>query len=150
MALCYKSCDNARTPMQWSDAPCAGFTTGTPWLQVNPNYVSINAASQLHDRDSVFFWYKQLIALRKNPDYKETIVYGRMLPYLREQKNLMAFFRKSEQQTLLILANYQKEPQDVCLPADQFRILANNYPQLNLNGNVAQLQGYQAVVLELL
>ena len=62
----------------------------------------------------------------------------------------MAFFRKSEQQTLLILANYQKEPQDVCLPADQFRILANNYPQLNLNGNVAQLQGYQAVVLELL
>lgn len=149
-AVAMYSRDNARTPMQWSDAPCAGFTTGTPWLQVNPNYVSINAASQLHDKNSVFSWYKQLIALRKNPDYKETIVYGQMIPYLREQKNLMAFFRKTKQQTLLVLANYQKEPQEVCLPADQIRILLNNYPQLNVNGNSARLQGYQAVVLELL
>ena len=64
--------DNARTPMQWSGKENAGFTAGTPWLKVNPNYTSINAADQLDDPDSVRSFYKKLIALRKDPEYKET------------------------------------------------------------------------------
>ena len=68
--------DNARTPMQWSDESNAGFTTGTPWLKVNPNYQSINAAAQMGEEDSVYTFYKKLIALRKSPVYQETIVYG--------------------------------------------------------------------------
>ena len=141
--------DNARTPMQWSDAPAAGFTTGTPWLAVNPNYVSINAASQVHDENSVYSYYKKLIALRKHPDYKETIVYGRMIPYLREQKNLLAFYRKSEDQTLLILTNYQKEPQEVKLPSPDYRVLLNNCDGLQSDEDSVTMQGYQAVILEL-
>ena len=141
--------DNARTPMQWSDAPAAGFTTGTPWLAVNPNYVSINAAFQVHDENSVYSYYKKLIALRKHPDYKETIVYGRMIPYLREQKNLLAFYRKSEGQTLLILTNYQKEPQEVKLPSPDYRVLLNNCDSLQSDGDSITMQGYQAVILEL-
>lgn len=141
--------DNARTPMQWSDAPAAGFTTGTPWLAVNPNYVSINAASQIHDESSVYSYYKKLIALRKHPDYKETIVYGRMIPYLREQKNLLAFYRKSENQTLLILTNYQKEPQEVKLPSPDYRVLLNNCDGLQSDEDSVTMQGYQAVILEL-
>ena len=60
--------DNARTPMQWTDGANAGFTTGKPWLKVNPNYTDINAAAQQDDPDSVRSFYKQLIALRKNPE----------------------------------------------------------------------------------
>ncbi|MCI8479126.1 MAG: hypothetical protein HFE97_12485 [Oscillospiraceae bacterium] len=73
MALCYKSCDNARTPMQWSSGHQAGFTTCIPWLKLNANYIHINAAEQLNRPDSVFHFYRQLIALRhRHP----IIVYG--------------------------------------------------------------------------
>ena len=65
--------DNARTPMQWDDSENAGFTTGTPWLKVNPNYKQINAAAQVNDEASVFNYYKKLIRLRKENDI---IVYG--------------------------------------------------------------------------
>lgn len=68
-AISAHSRDNARTPMQWSDEANAGFTTGTPWLPVNPNYTVINAAAQTKDEDSLFSFYQELIALRKNPAY---------------------------------------------------------------------------------
>ncbi len=97
--------DNARTPMQWSDEANAGFTTGRPWLKVNPNYTSINAKSQLDDPDSVRSFYKELIALRKNPIYKETVVYGELEPYLEDRHNLMAYYRKGDK-TLLVIGNY--------------------------------------------
>ena len=141
--------DNARTPMQWSDQPSAGFTCGTPWLKVNPNYTRINAASQIHDENSVFSYYKALISLRKNPLYKDTLVYGQTVPYLESQKNLMAFFRKGEKQSLLILANFQNEPQEVLLPEENYQILINNCPQLEQQEHSLKLQGYQAVVLAL-
>ena len=60
-----KSRDNARTPVQWDGSPQAGFTTGTPWLKVNPNYPSINVAQALADPDSIFYYYQKLIQLRK-------------------------------------------------------------------------------------
>ncbi len=144
--------DNARTPMQWSDEANAGFTTGKPWLKVNPNYTSINAADQLEDPDSVRSFYKELIALRKDPDYKETVVYGELKPYQEEQHNLMAYYRKGEQ-TLLVIGNYQMEEQTVELPSEYHseykKILLNNYPELVQEGTTLILHGYQAVVLEM-
>ena len=144
--------DNARTPMQWSGEANAGFTTGKPWLKVNPNYTSINAADQLEDPDSVRSFYKELIALRKDPDYKETVVYGELKPYLEEQHNLMAYYRKGEQ-TLLVIGNYQMEEQTVELPSEYHseykKILLNNYPELAQEGTALILHGYQAVVLEM-
>ena len=144
--------DNARTPMQWSGEANAGFTTGKPWLKVNPNYTSINAADQLEDPDSVRSFYKELIALRKDPDYKETVVYGELKPYLEEQHNLMAYYRKGEQ-TLLVIGNYQMEEQTVELPSEYHseykKILLNNYPELVQEGTTLILHGYQAVVLEM-
>lgn len=144
--------DNARTPMQWSGEANAGFTTGKPWLKVNPNYTSINAADQLDDPDSVRSFYKELIALRKDPDYKETVVYGELKPYLEEQHNLMAYYRKGEQ-TLLVIGNYQMEEQTVELPSEYHseykKILLNNYPELVQEGTTLILHGYQAVVLEM-
>ena len=144
--------DNARTPMQWSDEANAGFTTGKPWLKVNPNYTSINAADQFEDPDSVRSFYKELIALRKDPDYKETVVYGELKPYQEEQHNLMAYYRKGEQ-TLLVIGNYQMEEQTVELPSEYHseykKILLNNYPELVQEGTTLILHGYQAVVLEM-
>ena len=140
--------DNARTPMQWTDEANAGFTTGTPWLKVNPNYPSINAAAQVNDADSVYSFYKKLIALRKDPVYKETIVYGALEPVWEERHNLMAYYRRGER-TLLIVGNYQKEAQEIQLPANCQKVLLNNYREPVEDGPTIQLQGYQVLVLEM-
>lgn len=140
--------DNARTPMQWTDEANAGFTTGTPWLKVNPNYLSINAAAQVNDADSVYSFYKKLIALRKDPVYKETIVYGALEPVWEERHNLMAYYRRGER-TLLIVGNYQKEAQEIQLPANCQKVLLNNYREPVEDGPTIRLQGYQVLVLEM-
>ena len=140
--------DNARTPMQWTDEANAGFTTGTPWLKVNPNYPSINAAAQVNDADSVYSFYKKLIALRKDPVYKETIVYGALEPVWEERHNLMAYYRRGER-TLLIVGNYQKEAQEIQLPANCQKVLLNNYREPVEDGPTIRLQGYQVLVLEM-
>lgn len=140
--------DNARTPMQWTDGANAGFTTGKPWLKVNPNYTDINAAAQQDDPDSVRSFYKQLIALRKNPEYKETVVYGALEPVWEEQHNLMAYYRKGDK-TLLVIGNYQKEEQAVTLPSAYKKVLLNNYSDIAQTDNTIQLHGYQAVILEM-
>lgn len=147
-AISSHSRDNARTPMQWSDEANAGFTTGTPWLPVNPNYTAINAAAQTEDADSVYSFYKELIALRKNPAYKETIVYGALEPVWRERHNLMAYYRKGNP-TLLVIGNYQKEPQEVTLPTAYKNVLLNNEKELAENNGTITLQGYQVLVLEM-
>lgn len=147
-AISAHSRDNARTPMQWSDEANAGFTTGTPWLPVNPNYTAINAAAQTEDSDSVYSFYKELIALRKNPAYKETIVYGALEPVWRERHNLMAYYRKGTP-TLLVIGNYQKEPQEVTLPTAYKNVLLNNEKELAENNGTITLQGYQVLVLEM-
>ena len=140
--------DNARTPVQWNDSANAGFTSGNPWLPLNPNYKEINVASQENDPDSLLSFYKGLIALRKNPEYKETIVYGELIPYLEEQHNLMSYYRKGDK-TLLVLGNFQKEPQTIKLPSACHKVLLNNYPQLNISDDSVILDNYQAVVIEL-
>lgn len=140
--------DNARTPMQWSDAAHAGFTTGKPWLRVNPNYLSINAASQLEDPDSVFHFYQKLIRLRKDPVYKETIVYGTLEPAFREQHNLMAYYRRGDK-TLLVIGNYQSGKQAVTLPLPYTKVLLNNYADITREGSTILLHGYQVLILEM-
>ena len=122
--------DNARTPVQWDDGANAGFTTGKPWLKVNPNYKQINVQAQVNDEDSVLAFYKKLTRLRKSEEYKETIVYGQLIPYLEEEKNLIAYFRKGEK-TLLVLANFQKDPRKVQLPAPAKKVVLNNKESVN-------------------
>ena len=140
--------DNARTPMQWDDTDNAGFSSAKPWLNVNPNYREINVESQLKDPDSLLSFYKKLTALRKNPEYKETIVYGELLPYLQEQHNLMAYLRKGDK-TLLVAGNFQPEAQDMVLPAQITKVLLNNYKDVDITDNILHLKNYQAVILEL-
>lgn len=140
--------DNARTPVQWNAEKNAGFTQGTPWLMVNPNYTKINVESQEKDANSVLSFYKELIALRKNPAYKETIVYGDVIPFEEDRHNLMAYHRKADKD-LLVIGNFQKEAQNVTLPSEYKNVLINNYPDAEINGTEVQLKGYQVLVIEL-
>ncbi len=147
-AVAKYSRDNARTPMQWSGKANAGFTSGTPWLKVNPNYTSVNAAAQMEDPDSVRSFYKKLIALRKDPEYKETIVYGALEPVWEDRHNLMAYYRKGDK-TLLVIGNYQMDMQTVTLPAPYQRILLNNYADLTEDEHAITLQAYQVLIMEM-
>lgn len=142
--------ENARTPVQWSDEENAGFSTQEPWMIVNPNYKEINLAKQKDDRNSVYAFYKQMIALYKDPAYHETLTFGRFEPYMRETKNLIAYYRRGEGQTLLILANFQNEPQTVMLPETADNVILNNCASVDVddNGRIT-LGGYQAVMIEL-
>lgn len=142
--------DNARTPVQWSDEENAGFSTHEPWMIVNPNYKEINLAKQKDDRNSVYAFYKQMIALYKDPAYHETLTFGRFEPYMRETKNLIAYYRRGEGQTLLVLANFQNEPQTVMLPEAADNVILNNCTSVDVddNGRIT-LGGYQAVMIEL-
>ena len=139
--------DNARTPVQWDSSKNAGFTTGTPWLPVNPNYIKINVAEQEKDPESVLSYYKKLTALRKNPEYKETMVYGDFVPFMAEEDRLMAFYRKGEK-TLLILGNYRKEERELELPAPVKKLVLSN-AEPRITGRKIILSGYEATILEL-
>ena len=142
--------ENARTPVQWSDEEHAGFSTHEPWMIVNPNYREINLAKQKDDSNSVYAFYKKMIALYKDPAYHETLAFGRFEPYMRETKNLIAYYRKGERQTLLVLANFQNEAQTVMLPEAAGNVILNNCASVDLDddGRIT-LGGYQAVIIEL-
>lgn len=139
--------DNARTPVQWDSSENAGFTTGTPWLPLNPNYKKINVAQQEKDPESVLSYYKKLTALRKNPEYKETMVYGDFVPFMAEEDRLMAFYRKGEK-TLLILGNYRKEERELELPAPVKKLVLSN-AEPRITGRKITLSGYEATILEI-
>lgn len=118
--------DNARTPMQWNAEKNAGFTTGTPWLKVNDNYTEINMETQDTDPDSVLNYYRKLIALRKSPAYKEVFAYAEFLPVYQNTRSVMAYYRKTENQRILITANFGKEAVSLTLEYPVKQILLSN------------------------
>ena len=127
-----KSRDNARTPMQWEDAPGAGFTTGEPWIPLNPNYRLINAADQADREDSIFACYRQLIRLRKE---WPVFVKGRFVPLDEENPRIFSYERRMEQPDqkggrLVVVCNFYREkeklPED--LPLEGMKLIFSNYP----------------------
>ena len=128
-AIHAKGRDNARTPMQWNDGPNAGFTTGTPWIRVNPNYREINVARAMADPDSVFHYYRRLIRLRKE---LPVIVYGRYEPILEQHRQIYAFLRVTADERLLVILNFTPQwpvfeaPETLHVAGGQ--LLIANYP----------------------
>ena len=134
-AIAMKSRDNARTPMQWSASENAGFTTGKPWLMVNPNYVTINAEAQVKDPDSVFSYYKKLIALRRNSPWSDVIVYGDYQLLAPEDTAVFAYTRKTENQQLLVVCNMTAKETSFDVPEtvqwnDGQCIVGSNAPEI--------------------
>lgn len=140
--------DNARTPMQWNDTAGCGFTAGTPWIRINPNYSRINVARQEMDSSSILSFYKKMIALRKDSAYRETFVYGSFTPACEEEKNLMAY-RRTGEKDILILANIGTGAEEVVIDPSWSRVLLNNRDSITRRENGAVcLEAFQALVLE--
>ncbi|MGY3949771.1 alpha,alpha-phosphotrehalase [Aeromonas allosaccharophila] len=142
-----KSRDNSRTPMQWSAAPNAGFTSGTPWLKPAANYPEINAEAALADQNSVFWHYRDLIRLRKaHPiftlgDYQEL---------LAGHPQIWAYTRRANGQTLLVVSNFYGEPVEFALPAElqsgQGHLLLGNYPDSPAQPQSGMLRPYESLI----
>ncbi len=143
--LTFKSRDNARTPMQWDDSENAGFTNGKPWILVNPNYKEINAKAETADPDSVFHYYKRLIALRKqNP----IMVYGKYEPLLAESEELFVYTRTLGDEKLLVVCSFCDHETDFAVP-DEFQgtpCLISNVDR-GYDGKEIRLGAYEAFVL---
>jgi len=141
--IAHKSRDNARTPMPWNDGENAGFTTGTPWLALNPNYNKINVADQLKREDSVFHYYQKLIKLRK--EY-EIIVYGKYELLLPDDEHIFAYVRTLGNQKLLVVCNFSKTEQKFDFSGyENAKVLISNY-----DGNISEkatLKPYSAIAL---
>ena len=110
-----KSRDNARTPMQWDDSENAGFTTGTPWIKVNPNYKEINAKAEIDDPNSVFHYYQKLIALRKKTPI---IVYGKYELLMEESEELYVYTRTLENEKLLVVCSFTDKEVEFQIPEE--------------------------------
>ena len=141
--IAHKSRDNARTPMQWDASENAGFTTGTPWIAVNPNYKKINVEDQLKREDSVFNYYKKLIRLRKE---NEIIVYGNYELLLPEDENIFAYVRTLDNQKLLVVCNFSKSEQKFDFQGyENAKVLISNYNRDDREDGI--LKPYEATVL---
>lgn len=118
--------DNSRTPMQWTAGENGGFTTGTPWIGVNPNTSRINAASQVDDPDSIFAYYKALIRLRKEYD---VFAYGDFAPVDQKHPSVLAYRRKYKGQSLLCVNNFYRAGCRWHCPMslEGYRVLLSNY-----------------------
>ena len=149
-AIAYKSRDNARTPFQWDDSPNAGFTTGRPWIMVNPNYVQINAKEQLGRADSVFHYYQKLIGLRRNSPDKDLIVYGKYHLILPDHPQLFAYTRTLEGKTLLAVCNLSGKEAKFDLPEEltgrKSRLLIANWQAAPAAPGAMTLAPWQAAV----
>lgn len=143
--LMLRSRDNARTPMQWNASVQGGFTSGEPWIRINPNYKEINAVQQLGDPDSVFHYYQKLIRLRKE---KDIIVYGSFEALCRDDDKIFAYTRKLDQKKLLTVCNFSDQDAEMEIP-EEFagaQCLITNLGRTVFDRNFV-LRPYEAFVL---
>lgn len=148
LKACYlNSRDNARTPVQWDDTENAGFTTGKPWLKVNPNYKEINVKKQLAEEDSVLSYYKKLLSLRKSEEWKEVFTYGKFIPLFETEDNIFAYERKLHDKSVMVLANFGREEKTLQFDNMANRsVLLNNKETVQVNDNQITLQPCQVIV----
>ncbi|WP_368206235.1 alpha,alpha-phosphotrehalase [Aeromonas sp. s5] len=142
-----KSRDNSRTPMQWSAAANAGFTSGTPWLKPAANYPAINAEAALADQNSVFWHYRDLIHLRKaHPIF----THGDYQELLAGHPQIWAYARRADGQTLLVVSNFYGEPISFALPKElatgKGSLLLGNYPDSPARPQSCMLRPYESLI----
>jgi oligo-1,6-glucosidase len=147
----FESRDNGRTPFQWNATTHAGFTTGTPWIKVNPNYKTLNAAAQEKDPNSCLNYFRNLVKLRKaNP----ALVYGKYTLLDKNNPAVYAYTREEAGRKLLIVLNFSKTSSEANLGINvvNAKLLLNNYkdaPVNNISQSVIRLRPYEAVIYQL-
>jgi oligo-1,6-glucosidase len=147
-AIHENSRDNARTPMHWDSSNNAGFSSGVPWIKVNPNYTTVNVEADRKSSESIFEHYKQLITLRKN---SPAMIYGDYIPLLEENENVFAYVRSHESQKIVVVCNFSAVEQSISLPShlplsDGRLLIANENTTLT---HAMVLNPYQAFAIEL-
>ncbi len=142
--------DNARTPMHWSCEAHGGFTQGTPWIEVNPNYPEINVAQALDDQHSIFYHYQQLIALRKA---HPVIVYGDFIPLLEPHPQVFAYERKDQNEHIVVINNFSSESIEIELPSHLVNqgctSLIANYEAIETLNSAMTLKPYESFAVKL-
>ena len=142
--------DNARTPIHWDDSAHGGFTSGTPWIQVNPNYVEVNAAAQEQDPDSELNYFRTLNQVRKN---NLTLVYGAYALLLPEHTQVYAYTRTLDEDKILVLLNFSSDTVTLNIAdlgdinMQHAQVLLNNLTELNIDDGQVTLAPYQAVLM---
>ena len=136
-----KTRDNARTPMQWDTTEQAGFTTGKPWMKVNPNYTEINAAEQVDCEDSIFNYYRKLIQLRKE---LPVLTDGKFTMLDMDHNQIFAYLRDNGEDKLLVVCNFYGNTVDYAVSekAEDLELLIGNYTEENMQTDV--LRPYEA------
>jgi oligo-1,6-glucosidase len=132
----YQSRDNSRTPMQWDNTENAGFTLGTPWIQVNPNYSGINVKKDRASSDSIYRYYQKMIEIRKN---NPALIYGEYVPMLEDDESLFIYQRILGQQKFLIILNFSQNTANFALPNDETKLVICNYENAD-----AKMRPYEA------
>ena len=147
--LCPLSRDNSRTPYQWNACEHGGFTTGTPWLKVNPRYSEINLEKDRKSKDSVFAWYQRLIAMRRE---EPAILDGLFEMLLPEHSQIVMYQRRCTRQTLLVVANFGDTPMELekteQLLEHSWRRLMSNYHESEPSLETGHLCPWQAELYE--
>ena len=144
-SLCAKARDNARTPMQWNTSREAGFTKGTPWYPVNPNYTQINAEMELENENSIFYYYQKLIKLRKQNDI---FVHGTFELLCPEDKSIFAYIREWKGKKWIIICNFYEKPTQFIYSGKGTVILSNYEQQATISLEQMQLRPYEAIICE--
>ncbi|MFL0266737.1 glycoside hydrolase family 13 protein [Candidatus Clostridium radicumherbarum] len=142
-----KGRDNARTPMQWNSSINAGFTSGTPWIKVNPNFTEINVEKALGDKNSIYYYYKKLLQLRKQ---HKVIVYGDIELLEKNNESIFAYTRSFENRKLLVILNFSEKEVEFKLPkslrSNDFKLIISNYLNKAQTEESKTLRPYEAVV----
>ena len=143
--------DNARTPMQWTSEENAGFTKGTAWLKINPDYKEINVEDQENNPDSVLNYYRKLVALRKSDEFKNVFTYGEFIPEYEEMDDILAFYRTDAATSILVVANFGTDAASIELKGNVKRVLMSNQKNetVDYTKNRLNLKSREVVVLEM-
>ena len=143
--------DNARTPMQWTSGENAGFTKGTAWLKINPDYKEINVEDQENNPDSVLNYYRKLVALRKSDEFKNVFTYGEFIPEYEEMDDILAFYRTNAATSILVVANFGTDAASIELKGNVKRVLMSNQKNetVDYTKNRLNLKSCEVVVLEM-
>ncbi|MBT0587370.1 alpha-glucosidase [Alteromonas sp. SM 2104] len=140
--------DNARTPIQWDSSEHAGFTTGTPWLPVNPNYTMVNVAAQEQDSQSELNFFRKMASLRKQ---SMTLIYGDYQCLFADHEHAYVYTRTLDDEQLIVLLNFSEQSVALELPmAVKDSALINNYDHVDIDGKTVTLKPYQALILNTL
>ncbi|MCK1991049.1 alpha-glucosidase [Peribacillus muralis] len=144
-----RSRDNSRTPFQWDHTKNGGFSTGNPWLKVNDNYTSTNVNQQIQDSTSVWSYYKMLIDLRNDSEYRKAIIYGEFLPCYTQYDSIVAYKRVTNEASVLIISNFSSQDCEVTIEEDVKGQILSNYEGQSYRGDLYNFRPYESVVFAL-